>query len=163
MRNGKILNLSLDTQKVRTKTKDLNKKNKRRSYLEDDSPKNQIQFYAPKKKPLSVKIIRDAKNDKEALSRIVSGSVFNDAEYMDLSFSGINIKKAAFIFTDLSGSDFSRSTLKGCDFTFANLENCNFSDTVIENCLFRHTNLKNTNFSGADIIFSDFTGAENVY
>lgn len=107
-----------------------------------------------------IKMLSIADGDINVLSQLVSESVFNDCEYMNFSLSGIKATRAAFVFTDLRGCNFSNSILKGCDFTFANLQNCNFTDALIENCNFRHANLKNANFQGVHSVFSDFTGAE---
>ncbi len=108
---------------------------------------------------LNIKNIKRLYNDKELLSRFISGAVFNDGEYENIKLNNIKIKGTSFIFANLNGSDFSNSYITGCDFTFANLTNCNFQGAIIEDCLFRHTILKKTKFFNTNIVFTDFTGA----
>lgn len=114
---------------------------------------------APKKEEVTVKDIKAKKNDKNALSKLVSKAVFDDGEFVNLAFAEITIIRASFVFADMRGCDFSKSYLDSCDFSFADLRHCNFSNVVMRDCNFRHVNLKNVNFSGVDTIFCDFTGA----
>lgn len=116
-------------------------------------------FINATKKEITARSIEAKKNDKNALSELASGTIFDDGEFVNLVFAEINIIKSSFAFADMHGCDFSKSYLEGCDFSFANLRDCNFSDAVMKDCNFRHANLENVNFRGIDTIFCDFTGA----
>lgn len=119
----------------------------------------EVSYMSAFDRKLSVKNIIRLRDNKEKLSLLVSGAVFNDGSFIELLFNDIFIRGSAFIFSDLSRCDFSKSRIVGCDFTFANLSHCNFKDSIIDNCIFRHTNIKKADFSGANIIFTDFTGS----
>jgi len=138
--------------------------NKKKSFFDELETKYNLNLYRkflkggnfvpdkPKRKLVTSDDIIKNKNNVIALSQMMSKAA--------LSFSGITMIRTAFVFSDLRGSDFSKTVLKKCDFSFANLQNCNFSNAIMIDCIFRHANMKNANFTATDTLFCDFTHAD---
>jgi len=146
--------------------------NKKKSFFDELETKYNLNLYRkflkggnfvpdkPKRKLVTSDDIIKNKNNVIALSQMMSKAAFNEVEFVNLSFSGITMIRTAFVFSDLRGSDFSKTVLKKCDFSFANLQNCNFSNAIMIDCIFRHANMKNANFTATDTLFCDFTHAD---